>query len=345
MGDAVTCTYTNTQRGSILVEKVTNGGDGTFDFTGDLGDFSLTTVSGLAQQTFSDLVPGTYDISETVPAGWTLDAAVCTGGQPASAVVLAPGASIKCDFVNTKIPTGSITVEKQTLPDGDPTTFDFSGDVAGTIGDGGTITVPDLLPGTYSATEALPAGWDLTDISCDDDDSSGDIGTGVATFELAAGEDVTCTYTNTQRGSILVEKVTNGGDGTFDFTGDLGDFSLTTVSGLAQQTFSDLVPGTYDISETVPAGWTLDAAVCTGGQPASAVVLAPGASIKCDFVNTKIPPARSPSRSRRCPTATPPPSTSAVMSRAPSATAAPSPSPTCCPAPTAPPRPCPRAGT
>ena len=294
-GEDVTCTYTNTQRGSILVEKVTNGGDGTFDFTGDLGDFSLTTASGLAQQTFSDLVPGTYDISETVPAGWTLDAAVCTGGQPASAVVLAPGASIKCDFVNTKIPTGSITVEKQTLPDGDPTTFDFSGDVAGTIGDGGTITVPDLLPGTYSATEALPAGWDLTDISCDDDDSSGDIGTGVATFELAAGEDVTCTYTNTQRGSILVEKVTNGGDGTFDFTGDLGDFSLTTASGLAQQTFSDLVPGTYDISETVPAGWELTDISCddddsTGdtGAATALIELAPGEDVTCTFTNTQL---------------------------------------------------------
>ena len=288
-GEDVTCTYTNTKRGSILVEKVANGGDGTFAFTGDLGDFSLTTTSGLAQRTFSGLVPGTYDISETVPVGWTLDAALCTGSQSPSAVVLAPGANIKCDFVNTKIPTGSITVEKQTLPDGDPATFDFSGDAAGTIGDGGTITVSDLLPGTYTSTEAVPAGWDLTDISCDDTDSSGDTGSGKATFVLAAGEDVTCTYTNTKRGSILVEKVANGGDGTFAFTGDLGDFSLTTTSGLAQRTFSGLVPGTYDISETVPVGWTLDAALCTGSQSPSAVVLAPGANIKCDFVNTKIP--------------------------------------------------------
>ena len=49
------------------------GGDGTFPFASQaLGGFNLTTVNGTAQQIFSNLVPGAYDLSESVPAGWDL---------------------------------------------------------------------------------------------------------------------------------------------------------------------------------------------------------------------------------------------------------------------------------
>ena len=284
-GETVTCTFTNAKRGSITVEKVANGGDGTFDFTGDLGDFSLTTVSGIASRTFGDLLPDTYAISETVPDGWNLTSAICTGGQFPSAVDLAPGANIKCGFLNTRIPTGTIVVEKQAVGGDDG--FDFTSATLGdfsltTSGGSDQTSFTDLAPGTYDVAETVPDGWDLTSATCDD-------GSDPDTIDLASGETVTCTFTNAKRGSITVEKVANGGDGTFDFTGDLGDFSLTTVSGIASRTFGDLLPDTYAISETVPDGWNLTSAICTGGQFPSAVDLAPGANIKCGFLNTRIP--------------------------------------------------------
>ena len=50
------------------------GGDGPFAFTSQaLGGFVLTTTNGTAQRTFGSIVPGTYDLAETVPAGWRLD--------------------------------------------------------------------------------------------------------------------------------------------------------------------------------------------------------------------------------------------------------------------------------
>jgi hypothetical protein len=101
------------------------------------------------------------------------------------------------DFTITR--RGNIIVEKQTEPDGDPTNFAFSGDANGSISDGGEIVEP-VLPGVYSSTEVLADGWYLADISCEDPshDSFGETATGKATFNVASGETVRCTFTNTR---------------------------------------------------------------------------------------------------------------------------------------------------
>ena len=39
-------------------------------------------------------------------------------------------------------------------------------------------------------------------------DSAGNVGNATATFHLGAGETVTCTFTNTKRGQIIIDKVT-----------------------------------------------------------------------------------------------------------------------------------------
>ena len=58
---------------------------------------------------------------------------------------------------------GLMVIEKQTLPDGHTATFDFSGDVSGTLGDGDT-TVAEVVPGTYTSTETVLAAKRYPDI-------------------------------------------------------------------------------------------------------------------------------------------------------------------------------------
>ncbi len=94
-------------------------------------------------------------------------------------------------------PKATIVVKKVTVPSGDPAQFSFSGDLAGSIGDGGTIS-KQVDAGTYSTTEAVPAGWSLTSISCDDAGSSGNVSSATATFNVAPGQTVTCTFTDTK---------------------------------------------------------------------------------------------------------------------------------------------------
>ncbi len=112
---------------------------------------------------------------------------------------------LDCTYTNRA--PGTIIVKKETLPDQTAGSFTFTGDAAGSISDGQSITVNNLGPGTYTSTETVPAGWDLTSILCDDSNSTGSGAT--ATFVVAAGETVTCTFTNTKRGSIAVAKVTD----------------------------------------------------------------------------------------------------------------------------------------
>jgi len=162
-----------------------------------------------------------FDLATTHP-GWTLTDIQCDDdgsttpsvedvANSLAMVNLDPGETVTCVFTNSP-PSGTIIVEKQTDPDGAAGTFTFSGDAAGTISDGGQIVVSDLVPGTYTATEADPGpGFGLTDITCDDTNSgagasAGDLGTRTATFNLEADETVKCTFTNAKR-SLQVSKV------------------------------------------------------------------------------------------------------------------------------------------
>lgn len=184
--------------------------------------------------------------------------------------------------------TGSIIVEKQTNPEGSLQSFTFTGDVAGDLVDNEQIVVANLAPGNYSSTESVPAGWELTDIVCNDDNSTVDLGTATANFVLEAGEAVTCVFVNTEDtatdGTITILKQADPSDTGqfFDFTGDLGNFSLMH----GEFNVETLTPGTYAVSETVPAGWQLDSATCDDGSPVDAIDLQAGESVTCTFTNS-----------------------------------------------------------
>ncbi len=88
-----------------------------------------------------------------------------------------------------------IVVEKQTSPADHPAQWTFTGDATGAIGDNGQIQV-NVSPGQYTSTEALPwpDGWELQNIICTDDNSSGSFST--ATFNVEEDEYVVCIFIN-----------------------------------------------------------------------------------------------------------------------------------------------------
>lgn len=284
-GEVVTCTFTNTQRGHIIVDKVTVGGDATFSFDANGGtsptynDFTLTGVQTPNNQ---ELKPGSYSVSEGALVGWDQTSAVCDGNNntPAS-ITLGAGQTVTCTFTNTK--HGKIIIEKQTLPDGSLASFGFTGEIVTSLVDDGTAD-KEVSAGTYTVTETPLAGWDLTGLTCDDNNSSGN--GNVATFNVEPGETVKCTFTNTQRGKIIINKVTVGGDSQFEFDSNYdANFFLgnggSNDSGL-------LVPGTYNVDEVnIPAGWAKTSAVCDDGSPISAIALGAGETVTCTFTNNK----------------------------------------------------------
>jgi hypothetical protein len=89
-----------------------------------------------------------------------------------------------------------IIVRKDTDPDDVIDEFDFAGAINGSIGDDEELAL-GVAPGTYTVSEqqAKP-GWRLKSIECSDGNSTGNIATGTATFDVSQGETVVCQFTN-----------------------------------------------------------------------------------------------------------------------------------------------------
>src|SRR5207249_174615 len=154
---------------------------------------------------------------------------------------------------------GHIIVDKVTFPSGDPTSFTFNttgtGYASFSLTDAATPNGQTLSPGAYSVSEAVPAGWNLTGLSC-----ASSLGTSAVTasITLAAGETVTCTFTNTKGAAVIVKKVMVGGTGTFTYSGTPSG-AISTNNGTIT---ASVAPGQYTSTETVPAGWALTSISC-----------------------------------------------------------------------------------
>jgi uncharacterized repeat protein (TIGR01451 family) len=218
-GETITCTFVNEKDSNIVIVKETlpNGSQQQFEFDASYYEGSFFLGDG-DQDDSGDLDPGSYQVSEDVPTGWQIDDVDCGESShqvegSSVGIDLGAGETVICTFTNLEL--GSIIVEKQTNPNGAGGTFSFTGDAAGSIGDNGQIVESGLEPGTYTSTEGASPGFDLTGISCNDEGSSGNVGTRTATFDLDAGETITCTFTNTQiptitgQGAISVSKTAN----------------------------------------------------------------------------------------------------------------------------------------
>jgi Prealbumin-like fold domain len=174
---------------------------------------------------------------------------------------------------------GTIIVEKVTVPSPDPTdtSFNFEADYTAdfALKNGESKTVGDLNPDTYSVAETVPANWELTSATCSD-------GSDPAAIALGPSETVTCTFTNTlQLGAIKVTKTAKhaaaeGGtilQSGVDFTVN-GVTDTTDANGEA--CFDGLTFGSYDVTETVPAGYHAE------GPTTKAVVVDNAASCSDD---------------------------------------------------------------
>ncbi len=193
----------------VTVIKVADPeGNTEFPFTGNLGDFTLID-DGTAtdRKTFDVVTFGDYDITELVPSYWQLDNISCTDSTGTPIYDLATGTAtvnileadeITCTFYDS-LQAGDITIIKQTDPDGSTQIFDFTAsyDVDGfSLSDGQSNFSGPLMPGTYSVSESVPTGWQLSSATCDD-------GSNPASIDLSPGEHITCTFTNYRLGQDL----------------------------------------------------------------------------------------------------------------------------------------------
>ena len=176
---------------------------------------------------------------------------------------------------------GTVIIRKQTVPDEDPNTTDFTYTTnvttspatttsPFTLKDDGVNTILNVLPGSgKTVTESDPSSlnYTLTAIDCSASsvpaNVSTNVGTRTATFSIAGGQTVDCTFTNTlQQGALKILKqstktgnplVSNAGavfsyDGSSVTDNGTGDEDST----IGEVCVSGLAPGSYTVNETTP---------------------------------------------------------------------------------------------
>lgn len=287
----------------IIKDAVPNSAtDFDFDATGaglpadiDLDDDADPGLSNFAL--FSQLaVGGTRTVTESAASSHTLTNIACTGagnstvtigadsdfdaGDTGVSVVLGAGDDVVCTFTNTA--NGSITIVKDAVPDA-AADFDFDLTGAGVPADldldddadpalDNTETFSNLQPGTRTFTETANANYVLTMIACTGAtsstiligaDSDFDAGDASVSVNLAAGENVSCTFTNSLKARLIVQKVVVGGAGeTFSFTRNPGAAAFSLGNGGENNTGFTLLPNTYRVCELdIPVTWTATATV------------------------------------------------------------------------------------
>ncbi len=273
--------------------------------------------------TYEGVLAGTdYQLVETVSGPWAQQSMLCSTlepgtseaiefviDDPADVFTVYPSTITACRIVNA---TSTVTVTKQTLPDGAAQAFAFDiGGQAASLSDGQSATFAFAPGSQVDISEVVPAGWmDTAEIECSDPGAVIDEAGPGATVTTVAGADVACTFTNTQLGTIRIAKelFNPAGGGTFEFTGDWttgdpllpagGDFSIDALTGDGVDyfaTFTGVDPGDYSVTELPDAatGTLLVALVCTiggqdvffGGTPTAAFALAPGDTVTCYYTN------------------------------------------------------------
>ncbi len=294
--------------------------------------------------TFSNLSTGSYSITEGSTSGWDLSNLSCTGatsstitytgasggtnnfesGDDTVNITLAAGEDITCTFENTK--QGSLTIIKDAVPN-DAQDFSFTGTGTGISGftldddaegtNSNTHIFSNLSTGSYSITEGSTSGWDLSNLSCTGATSSTITYTGASggtnNFEsgddtvnitLAAGEDITCTFTNKKEVVITLAKTwvdanlndkvtitTTGGTNNGNFSPIANTASETDTAG---STFTVFAGETLTFNETFDIGSSSNytaTLACTGAtdtDPSDGLLIdASDTAITCTYTNSR----------------------------------------------------------
>lgn len=254
-------------QGSITVEKTTVPGGLTgfqFTVTGPSTNEAFSLNDG-GSNTVPGLGPGVYTVTEiNLPAGFDLeisDISLCGTITPdipndRAEIDLPNGCNLTVTFTNTG--NSQITIAKETVPPDNEPLFDFTTNIPGTPNFSMTsaldFVITNVPPGTFTIEEEITNGFTLIDIECDEPSAVISIPQRTATLAITANEDITCTYTNTSNGAIILEKVTvpEGGEGFLfmeNITDPDGEFTLDDGQ---QIEFLNVPPGEYTVTEDNP---------------------------------------------------------------------------------------------
>ena len=220
-------------------------------------------LSGTTGVTSSALTAGSYELSESGPAGYTQTRLDCDSGVLTGATLtLASGDNVTCTFyiddqpvslslvkvVNNRV--GSATANQWTLD----ASLGGSSIINGVTGTG-AVSSNSLSAGDYVLSESGgPSAYLLESLNCD----AGILDSSSNTLTLTNGENAICTFTN--RDVVSDYTVTKSVDDDTPNVGDTINFTLEVVN-LGPDPAKNVI-----INDILPPGLTFVAASMTGGD-------------------------------------------------------------------------------
>ena len=267
-------------------DKATQSFDYTKTFATDPTSANTFSLKDDETKSFDNVLFGSgYTVTENaLPTGWSfvnLDCSASTGGvsytvdQSTRTVTFSIGDAndfLKCTYSNKALAKLTVVKKVNDSPSGQafaftstgglsPSSFSLTPTGTGTAGADSKV-FDNIATGPYSVAETVPAGWNLAGATCSN-------GNAPSAITLAAGDDVTCTFTNErERGAIEITKTrkhaaATGGQGpqsgvSFTVTGtNLGESKNVTITtdAAGKACVSGLLYGAYTVKESVPAGY------------------------------------------------------------------------------------------
>jgi uncharacterized repeat protein (TIGR01451 family) len=296
---SVVCTITNTAVAPTLtlVKTVDNGTTGatTLASAWTLTATGPTTISGITGVNATAKI-GTYTLSESAnPTGYTASDWSCLGAASSTAttVTLALGSNATCTIKNT-IVAPTLTLIKTVVNGTTGSTAaasDWTLTATGPSTISGTTGVNAIAKvGVYTLGESNgPLGYTASNWVCTNGASAT-----ATTVTLSAGNNATCTITNTAEAPTLtlIKSVVNSHGGTStvaDWTlTATGSVTITGKTGAANVTGAPVTIGTYTLSEAGTGGYAASQWICSSAASTTAntVTLALGNHAICTITNS-----------------------------------------------------------
>ncbi len=274
-------------------------GDGNFD-AGELGISGVeiglsngltTTTDASGNYTFTNVLPGSYALTESNPSGYTSTGDVEGANDDSIAITVTSGTAVTGqDFFDVQFAGISGHVYDDLNGDG---TFDagepgkagvvisLSNGLTTTTDASGVYTFTNLTPGSYTLTETNPSGYTSTG---DTEGANND----TITVTLGAGGSTGNDFFDAQPVPVsgTVYDDTNG-DGNFN-TGEpglagveigLSNGLTTTTDANGVYTFTNVMPGSYALTESNPSGYTSTGDVEGANDDSIAITVTSGTAV------------------------------------------------------------------
>jgi uncharacterized repeat protein (TIGR01451 family) len=296
-GDRKVCTITNTHVAKLTVNKVCAPANDTGKFNLQVDDSTVTADAACGGSTGKQVyAAGQHTVGETAGTGTSLSnytTAIRGDCAANGTVTLNPGDDKVCTITNTRIPT--LVVNKVCAPLTDSGKFNLVVDettVAANAACGTGSTAQQFGIGSHTVGETAGTGTSLSDyfapVFGGDCASNG-------TVTLGAGDNKTCTITNTRIPTLTVNKVCVPAN-------DAGKFNLLidaetagTGANAACGGTTGAVPqtlGSHSVGESAGTGTlpgNYDSAISGDCSPTGSVTLLAGDNKVCTITNTRKP--------------------------------------------------------